>query len=85
MDMVTFCGFFTCFISACFIAYIVYRWNARGTIVGWSSTVTIITMFSGLQLMALGIIGEYLAKVFVEVKKRPLYIVSDKIGFDSKN
>ena len=54
----------------------------RGTIVGWASLVTIITIFSGVQLVSLGIIGEYLAKIFVEVKQRPLYIVDEKTGFD---
>lgn len=83
LRLVTFMGFFICFLSVCFLCYIIYRWSVRGTIVGWASLVTIITIFSGVQLMSLGIIGEYLAKVFVEVKNRPLYIVDEKIGFDN--
>lgn len=83
LRLVTFMGFFICFLSVCFLCFIIYRWSVRGTIVGWASLVTIITIFSGVQLMSLGIIGEYLAKVFVEVKNRPLYIVDEKIGFDN--
>ncbi len=82
LRLVTFMGFFICFLSLCFLCFIVYRWSVRGTIVGWASLVTIITIFSGVQLVSLGIIGEYLAKIFVEVKQRPLYIVDEKVGFN---
>ena len=82
LRMVTFLGFAICFLSLIFLCFVIYRWSVRGTIVGWASLVTIITVFSGVQLVSLGIIGEYLAKVFVEVKKRPLFIVEKKIGFD---
>ena len=82
LRLVTFMGFFICFLSLCFLCFVIYRWSVRGTIVGWASLVTIITIFSGVQLVSLGIIGEYLAKIFVEVKQRPLYIVDEKTGFD---
>ncbi len=85
LRLVTFMGFVVCFISLFFIAYVIYRWSQQGTIVGWASTVTIITLFSGLQLLSLGIIGEYLAKVFVEVKQRPLFIVESKINLTETN
>ncbi len=84
LRMVTFLGFLVCFMGLVFISYVIYRWSLQGTIVGWASTVTIITLFSGVQLLSLGIIGEYLAKVFVEVKKRPLFVVESKSGFRDK-
>lgn len=80
LRFVTFSGFFICFMSFIFLCYVIYNWSAKGTIVGWASLVTIITIFSGVQMVSLGIIGEYLAKVFIEVKKRPLYIVESKIN-----
>lgn len=83
LRLVTFMGFFVCIMSMFFLAYMLLRVSRGGTIVGWASLVTIITIFSGVQLISLGVIGEYLAKVFVEVKKRPLYIVDEKIGLDS--
>ena len=83
LRFVTFMGFFICFMSFIFLCYVIYSWATKGTIVGWASLVTIITIFSGVQMVSLGIIGEYLAKVFVEVKKRPLYIVESKIGKDN--
>ena len=82
LRFVTFSGFFICFMSFIFLCYVIYNWSAKGTIVGWASLVTIITIFSGVQMVSLGIIGEYLAKVFIEVKKRPLYIVESKINTD---
>ena len=42
---------------------------------GYPTLVTLVLFLGGLQLMALGIIGEYLARMFVEVKQRPLYLV----------
>jgi glycosyltransferase involved in cell wall biosynthesis len=47
------------------------------TVWGWSSTMAAIIGFGGIQLLALGIIGEYIGKIFLEVKERPRYIVQD--------
>lgn len=45
---------------------------------GWASTVSIILFIGGIQLFCLGIIGKYLSKIFLETKKRPVYIVKEK-------
>ncbi len=50
-------------------------------IVGWTSTITTILLIGGVQLITLGIIGEYLARIYDEVKHRPEYIVKEKINF----
>jgi hypothetical protein len=42
-----------------------------------------ILFFSGINMIGLGIIGEYLSRVFIEVKQRPLYLVRERIGFDA--
>lgn len=83
LRIVTFLGLFICFLSVLFLIYLFYRWSYRGTVVGWASLVTIITIFSGVQLLSLGIIGEYIAKIFVEAKKRPLFIVDEKINLET--
>jgi dolichol-phosphate mannosyltransferase len=51
-------------------------------IVGWTSTITTILLIGGVQLITLGIIGEYLARIYDEVKHRPEYIVSEKLNFN---
>ena len=79
LRLVTLLGFLISLLGAAFIIRILFTWNARGTVAGWSSTITLITCFSGVQLLSLGVIGEYIAKIFVEVKSRPLYIVDEKI------
>jgi len=49
---------------------------------GFASLMVGILFLGGLQLLSLGIIGEYLARVFTEVKARPIYLVAEKIGFE---
>ena len=44
---------------------------------GWPSLACIIFMVSGIQLLCLGVIGEYLAKMYLEVKQRPIYIIKE--------
>ncbi len=48
---------------------------------GWASTAAVIFFIGGLQLTMLGVIGEYLGRVYEEVRMRPLYIVSSRVGF----
>ena len=52
--------------------------DPHGT-VGWASTACIILFVSGVQLFCLGIVGQYLSKAYLEVKKRPMYIVKEEL------
>lgn len=49
---------------------------------GLSTTVLVVTFFSGVQLLALGLMGEYIGRIYDEVKRRPLYIVDKKVNLD---
>jgi polyisoprenyl-phosphate glycosyltransferase len=49
---------------------------------GLSTTVILISFFAGIQLLSLGLLGEYISRIYDEVKNRPMYIVEKKIGFD---
>lgn len=71
-------GVILCFASLIMIVFIVIRTLIFGDPVsGWPSLVCIIFFLSGIQLFATGIIGEYLAKTYLETKKRPIYIVKE--------
>ncbi|MBQ0002479.1 MAG: glycosyltransferase family 2 protein [Treponema sp.] len=48
------------------------------TIQGWSSTICIICFLGGIQLLSIGILGEYIGKIYMEVKQRPRYIISER-------
>lgn len=50
---------------------------------GWASSTCLICFIGGIQLICLGIIGEYIGKIYLETKARPRYIISEKVGFDN--
>lgn len=50
------------------------------TVAGWASMICVVCFFSGIQLICLGVLGEYIGKIYMEVKNRPRYIISDAVG-----
>lgn len=54
------------------------------TIAGWASTISILCFIGGIQLVSLGVIGEYIGKIYLETKARPRYIISDRT-YEKKN
>lgn len=52
------------------------------TVPGWASLMTAVTFMGGIQLLVIGLMGEYIASLFRESKKRPLYIINEKINVD---
>ena len=49
---------------------------------GYATIVVAIMFFGGIQLLSIGVLGEYIARIFNEVKQRPTYIIAHKLGFD---
>lgn len=47
---------------------------------GWATLITVILFFSGVNLMSLGVVGEYIARIFTEVKGRPVYLLRERLG-----
>ena len=47
---------------------------------GYASLIVSVIFFGGVQLLSLGIIGEYIGRIFAEVKRRPLYLVAERVG-----
>ncbi|MFD3261360.1 glycosyltransferase family 2 protein [Paenibacillus lentus] len=61
------------------------KWFELGTVPGWASIVAINLFFNGIVLMLLGVMGEYIGRIYDESKDRPLYIVRDTIGFQPQS
>lgn len=77
-------GVIVSMLALAYAGFIVVRTLAFGSDVpGYASLIAAITFFSGVQLIGLGVIGEYLGRVFTEVKRRPLFIVAEEIGFEA--
>jgi glycosyltransferase involved in cell wall biosynthesis len=75
-------GLLTSLVAFCYLIYILYAKLIIGEVIsGWASTIVSILFLGGVQLICLGVIGEYIGKIFYEVKNRPPYIVDEKIGF----
>lgn len=71
-------GILLCFFAFIAIAFVIGRTLVFGDPVeGWPSLVCIITLIGGIQLFCMGIMGQYLAKTYLETKHRPIYIVSE--------
>ena len=81
LRLVTFLGFFCFILSVGVGSWALYvRIFTGSAIPGWTSLIGIVLFLGGVQLLALGIIGEYLGRVFDEVKNRPLYILRNTHG-----
>jgi glycosyltransferase involved in cell wall biosynthesis len=77
----TYLGFVISFLSIATALYFAIRTLLFGTdLPGFPSLIVSVMFFSGIQLMSLGIIGEYVGRIFAEVKRRPLYVVAERIG-----
>ena len=72
-------GVLSCVFAFLFMLFIIVRRLCFGDpVAGWASTATIILFLGGVQLLSIGILGQYLAKAYLEVKHRPIYIIKEK-------
>lgn len=82
LRLATFFGFIVSATAFAYILRVLYKKGVSGeAIPGWASTLTAILFIGGVQLIVSGIIGEYLGRMYDEVKRRPFYIISEKINF----
>ena len=76
---ITILGFCVFFVSLCLMVYSLIRNLTGQTVPGWSTLMISLWLLGGLQLLALGIIGEYIGKIYSEVKARPRYIIEEEL------
>lgn len=74
------CGFFFSFSSLLLILFIVVRKILFGgsSVDGWVSLVCTVLFMGGLQLLTIGLLGQYVAKIYIEVKQRPLFVIKEQ-------
>lgn len=77
LRMVTGLGFLVFLVSVIMLIYSVVRWAMGETILGWASIVCSVWAIGGLILLALGVIGEYVGKIYLESKARPRYLIRE--------
>jgi len=76
--IMTIIGVSVFFFSIIFAAYLVVCWYVRHPVPGYTSNMVVITFFFGIQFLLMGLVGEYLYRIYSEVVRRPLYFISEK-------
>ena len=78
LHLITGFGVFVAFLSFVGVLWALITALGGHTVAGWASTTCIVCFVSGVQLICLGILGEYIGKIYLEVKHRPRYIISER-------
>ncbi|WP_170750881.1 glycosyltransferase family 2 protein [Ruegeria lacuscaerulensis] len=80
LQIATRLAFLTLIVAALMLVYVFWSLILYNTVAGWASTVLVISFFSGIQLLTLGIMGEYLGRLYIEAKGRPLFFIDEQVG-----
>jgi dolichol-phosphate mannosyltransferase len=74
-------GFSVSIASFLYLVYIVAIWlTVRGVVPGWASTVGLLSLLGGIQLLTLGVVGEYLGRLFLSSLNRPSFVIREQTG-----
>ena len=86
LKLVGYLGIITIVISIALLIYtlISYVFSLNNLTAGWTSIMVAITLFSGVQLVSIWLISEYIARIYDETKNRPQYIIRDTININEK-
>ena len=84
LHLITGFGVFVAFLSFVGVLWALIAALGGHTVAGWASTTCIVCFVSGVQLICLGILGEYIGKIYLEVKHRPRYIISERTWKEEK-
>jgi dolichol-phosphate mannosyltransferase len=82
LKIATFLGVFASAAGFFYLIYALYlKLFTDATVTGWTSMVSFILIFNGMILFILGIIGEYIGRIYDESKNRPLYVIRERVNF----
>lgn len=76
-------GFVIAFASFIGVIWSVVSALIGNTVAGWASTICIVCLVGGIQMLSIGVIGEYIGKIYLETKRRPRYIISERTPEDN--
>ncbi|MEX1377447.1 MAG: glycosyltransferase family 2 protein [Eubacteriales bacterium] len=83
LQLVTKLGIFTLFAAFAIIIYVlISKFTGHALMQGWASIMIVFTLLSGVQLVALGVVGEYIARIYEETKERPIYVIEESINIE---
>lgn len=86
LKLSSYLGFSAAFFAFCYALFLIIRTLIFGRdLPGYASIMVVVLFFSGVQLVFLGILGEYVGRMFNETKRRPLYLIQDLLGVDQVN
>jgi glycosyltransferase involved in cell wall biosynthesis len=83
LRLATYLGVTMSILSVCYAIWaVIDHFVLKHTIPGWTTTVVLISILSSMQLLMIGILGEYVGRIYEEVKRRPLYIVGERVNLE---
>ena len=77
LRIATYTGIFLSFLSFLLIIYTFYSWASGAVVAGWTSTMALLSFLGAINMLFLGMIGEYVGRLFIESKRRPLFIIEE--------
>ena len=81
----TFLGFFTAVIGFLFGIYvIIHKIVVPDSLMGWSSTMSVMLFLGGMIMLMLGMVGEYVGRIYLSINRSPQFVIRDKVGFEDK-
>lgn len=78
LKLISLLGIVTSILSLIGVIWAFLAYMTGAAVSGWPSMICVVCMFSGIQLICLGVVGEYIGKIYMEVKHRPRYIISER-------
>ncbi|MBM3275534.1 MAG: glycosyltransferase, partial [Candidatus Sericytochromatia bacterium] len=85
LQLATYLGFAAACLAFLLICWVLFAaLVTHQTVAGWPSVMVAVLFLGGVQLITIGLIGEYVGRIHDEVKQRPLYLVRERLGFDNR-
>ena len=79
LRLASYLGVIFAFLGAISVGYALYSWVALGALPGWTSVMSAVLVLGSVQLFILGILGEYIGRLYIEAKRRPIFVVDTVI------